>query len=268
MQHHSQNNKSQQSLAPLSLFSSSSLLSSQSSSMSCYQYCNSTTSCQLLPQTSMSLIISSPSLTIIQFDETQNIHHRKSSAENIMTNDNVQNSDDSCDYRRLLVQLEETERRFDEFWNIHLSRLKQCLELRRFEQDFRELQVSNLCDIDFFYFLINISYILQTNFDSHLKKVSEMTEIGETVSRVDQLIRETKAFNKICQSDVERAEEVISTGGQLINARSPCPQELVQPKCDELSRVCEIVTQRLSKRLETLSKNRDLMERVEKVRKV
>lgn len=98
-----------------------------------------------------------------------------------------------------------------------------------------------------------------------MKKVSEMTEIGETVTRVDQLIRETKAFNKICQSDVERAEEVISTGGQLINARAACPQELVQPKCDELSRVCEIVTQRLSKRLETLSKNRDLMERVEKV---
>lgn len=51
------------------------------------------------------------------------------------------NADDSRVYRRLLVQLEETERRFDDFWNTHLIRLKQCLDLRRFEQDFRELQV-------------------------------------------------------------------------------------------------------------------------------
>lgn len=51
------------------------------------------------------------------------------------------NADDSRVYRRLLVQLEETERRFDDFWNTHLVRLKQCLDLRRFEQNFRELQV-------------------------------------------------------------------------------------------------------------------------------
>lgn len=53
------------------------------------------------------------------------------------------NADDSRVYRRLLVQLEETERRFDDFWNTHLIRLRQCLDLRRFEQDFRELQVHN-----------------------------------------------------------------------------------------------------------------------------
>lgn len=49
--------------------------------------------------------------------------------------------DETRVYRRLLVQLEETERRFDDFWNTHLLRLRQCLNLRRFEQDFRELQV-------------------------------------------------------------------------------------------------------------------------------
>ncbi|XP_055702828.1 guanine nucleotide exchange factor DBS isoform X3 [Phlebotomus papatasi] len=147
---------------------------------------------------------------------------------------------------RLLVQLEETERRFDEFWNAHLTRLKHCLELRRFEQDFRELQI---------------------NFDSHLKTVSEMTEIGETVQRADTLVKETKTFQKLCQSDIDRAEEVISTGQQLISARGACPREVVQPKCDELSRVCEILTERLSRRLEILAKNRDLMERVEKANK-
>lgn len=39
-----------------------------------------------------------------------------------------------------------------------------------------------------------------------------MTEIGETVTRVDALIRETKAFQKICNSDIERAEEVVASG--------------------------------------------------------
>lgn len=140
-------NSPSQPLAPLSLLSSSSLLSSQSSSMSCYQY--NSAPCQLLSQTSTSLIISSPSFIIIQLDDTNSNCHRQqsrrqSSAENIMNKENAHHSDDNCDYRRLLVQLEETERRFDEFWNIHLSRLKQCLELRRFEQDFRELQVSSI----------------------------------------------------------------------------------------------------------------------------
>lgn len=56
-------------------------------------------------------------------------------------NVNAYHLDDTRVYRRLLVQLEETERRFDDFWNTHLIRLKQCLDLRRFELDFRELQV-------------------------------------------------------------------------------------------------------------------------------
>lgn len=54
-------------------------------------------------------------------------------------------------------------------------------------------------------------------------------------------------------------------GQQLISVRGACPREVVQPKCDELSRVCDIVTERLSRRLEILLKSRDLMERVEKV---
>lgn len=125
-----------------------------------------------------------------------------------------------------------------------------------------------------------------------------MTEIGETVKRVDALIWETKTFQKLCDADIERAEEVVATGEsidsvefgalknivyadfadffsrrrrrqtgqQLISVRGACPKEVVQPKCDELSRVCDIVSERLTRRLETLLKSRDLMERVEKVR--
>lgn len=144
--------------------------------------------------------------------------------------------------------------------------------------------------------------LIQINFDSHLKVVSEMTEIGETVERVDALLKETKRFQKLCDVDIERAEEVVEigelffteaksrvlpvfhcrgmlfidtkfccfspqfSGQQLISVRGACPKEVVQPKCDELSRVCDMVTERLSRRLEILLKSRDLMERVEKVR--
>lgn len=57
-----------------------------------------------------------------------------------------------------------------------------------------------------------------------------------------------------------------AAGQQLINVRGACPKEVVQPKCDELTRVRDIVTERLTRRLEILLKSRDLMERVEKVR--
>lgn len=60
----------------------------------------------------------------------------------------------------------------------------------------------------------------------------------------------------------------IVSGQLLIDTYSTCPKDIVQPKCDELYRVCEVFTDRLAKRLETLLKARDLMERVEKVRKI
>ena len=43
------------------------------------------------------------------------------------------------DYCRLLVQLEETERNFDDFWGQHENRLQQCLQLRKFEEDFKQV---------------------------------------------------------------------------------------------------------------------------------
>lgn len=46
------------------------------------------------------------------------------------------------DTSRLLVQLQETETRFDHFYDEHTKELRNVLELRRFEQEFRELQVN------------------------------------------------------------------------------------------------------------------------------
>lgn len=79
---------------------------------------------------------------------------------------------------RLLVQLEETERTFDLFWSHHSSRLRHCLALRQFEQDFRELQAT---------------------LDQHLKTAEDMTEVGETQARVEQLLHDTSTFQRICR---------------------------------------------------------------------
>ncbi|XP_011866012.1 PREDICTED: guanine nucleotide exchange factor DBS-like isoform X1 [Vollenhovia emeryi] len=144
---------------------------------------------------------------------------------------------------RLLVQLEETERTFDLFWSHHSSRLRHCLALRQFEQDFRELQAT---------------------LDQHLKTAEEMTEVGETQARVEQLLHDTTAFQRICRGDIDRAEEVISAGQQLLSGRHQCPTDVVEPKCVELQRVCTILSQRLERRLHMLTKCRELMERIDK----
>ncbi|KAF2903495.1 hypothetical protein ILUMI_02685 [Ignelater luminosus] len=145
---------------------------------------------------------------------------------------------------RLLVQLEETERTFDEFWKEHSTKLRHCLELRRFEQDFRELQV---------------------NFNSHFKTVSEMTEVGDTISRVETLIKETASFQKLCSTDIERAEEVISSGEQLLKIRNSFPHECIEPKCSELMRIHDDLLEKLARRMDTLVKCKNLMEQIEKI---
>lgn len=145
---------------------------------------------------------------------------------------------------RLLVQLEETERTFDVFWQQHSSKLRHCLELRRFEQDFRELQI---------------------NFDSHIKTLVDMTEIGDSVTRIDTLMRETQTFQKLCMVDIDRAEEVISSGQQLVKTRNSCPPECIEPKCSELMRMRDILSEKLVKRISNLVKSKQVMEQIQKV---
>lgn len=42
---------------------------------------------------------------------------------------------------RLLGQLDETETAFDDFWERHHTKLQQCLQLRHFEHNYREVCV-------------------------------------------------------------------------------------------------------------------------------
>ncbi|XP_037793760.1 guanine nucleotide exchange factor DBS-like [Penaeus monodon] len=146
---------------------------------------------------------------------------------------------------RLLVQLEETERTFDEFWTRHEGRLTQCLQLRRFETDFRELQQC-----------LEIS----------LKQLSAMSEIGDSVHHVDQLLAEAQDFHMMTADQLEKAEELRIIGTQLIESQHYAVDS-IQPKCVELVRMRDAFHDRITNRLETLHKCRDLQERIEQANK-
>nr|CAH7726390.1 unnamed protein product [Callosobruchus chinensis] len=105
---------------------------------------------------------------------------------------------------------------------------------------------------------------LQVKFESHLKTISDAVESGDTVESIDQLIKQTKVFEKLCTADVDRADEVISSGQHLVSINS-CPRECVEPKCTELIRVRNLLLERLAKRIEALTTTRTLLERIDNV---
>jgi pleckstrin homology domain-containing family G member 4 len=104
----------------------------------------------------------------------------------------------------------------------------------------------------------------QPRFDSDLKILSEMTEIGDSVTRMDQLVDEINQFEQSCQPDIERAQEVIVKGQTIIQrSERSASKDMVEPKCNELRRIVNLFEEKAGKRKETLFKARDLMERVE-----
>lgn len=147
---------------------------------------------------------------------------------------------------RLLVQLEETEKTFDDFWEKHSRKLQHCLELRKFEQNFRELRV---------------------NFDSHLKIVTEMTSTADNAHQLETLVKETREFEVFCLADIEKAEEVITSGRNLLTIKNSCPLECVEPKCNELIRMRELLLEKLEERMNNLMKCKEFIEKVEKANK-
>lgn len=91
-----------------------------------------------------------------------------------------------------------------------------------------------------------------------------MNEIGDSVTRMNQLIDELKSFEETCQSDLYRTHEVIAKGKAITDSNDRCAsKDTVEPKCAELNRITELFHEKLAKREEVLTKARDLMERVD-----
>ncbi|CAN7997827.1 unnamed protein product, partial [Ixodes pacificus] len=150
-----------------------------------------------------------------------------------------------CAVERLLQQLNSTEDGFDAFWSAHQKRLNQCLELRKFEQEFRELQA---------------------NMAANLRDLSAMQSMGDSVAQVDTLLQELHEFQSLSEEDTEKAEQLRQAGRELI-VGGHYAVDSIEPKCVELERMCADFQEQLRQRLDVLHRFRDLQHRIDKANK-
>uniref|UniRef100_A0A674IZM1 MCF.2 cell line derived transforming sequence-like 2 n=1 Tax=Terrapene triunguis TaxID=2587831 RepID=A0A674IZM1_9SAUR len=140
--------------------------------------------------------------------------------------------------------LDETEKAFDQFWSKHHLKLEQCLQLRHFEHDFREvkLELDNLMDA-------------QAGF----------TDIGDSVTRVEHLLKERKQLEEKGQEPLEKAQSLALHGDQLIQ-NNHYAVDSIRPKCVELRRICDDFTNETKKKYDILGKSLELHKQLDKAR--
>ncbi|XP_067848574.1 guanine nucleotide exchange factor DBS isoform X1 [Heptranchias perlo] len=154
---------------------------------------------------------------------------------------NTDELDNLSTVERLLDQLNETEMAFDEFWNKHQLKLKQCLQLRYFEQDFREVK---------------------TALDIVTERHSTFTDIGNSSSHVAHIVRDLCSFEEKSQGALERAEALAFQGDHLIEDNHYAVDSIL-PKCNELRGVCDSLVNGIKTKKELLNQSMELHKRLE-----
>uniref|UniRef100_A0A2K5UU54 Guanine nucleotide exchange factor DBS n=1 Tax=Macaca fascicularis TaxID=9541 RepID=A0A2K5UU54_MACFA len=149
--------------------------------------------------------------------------------------------DNQATVQRLLAQLNETEAAFDEFWAKHQQKLEQCLQLRHFEQGFREVKA-----------------IL----DAVCQKIATFTDIGNSLAHVEHLLRDLASFEEKSGVSVERARALSLDGEQLIENKHYAIDS-IRPKCQELRHLCDQFSAEIVRRRGLLSKSLELHRRLE-----
>ncbi|XP_055101296.2 guanine nucleotide exchange factor DBS isoform X16 [Symphalangus syndactylus] len=149
--------------------------------------------------------------------------------------------DNQATVQRLLAQLNETEAAFDEFWAKHQQKLEQCLQLRHFEQGFREVKA-----------------IL----DAVSQKIATFTDIGNSLAHVEHLLRDLASFEEKSGVAVERAQALSLDGEQLIENKHYAVDS-IRPKCQELRHLCDQFSAEIARRRGLLSKSLELHRRLE-----
>ncbi|XP_069753200.1 guanine nucleotide exchange factor DBS [Narcine bancroftii] len=134
---------------------------------------------------------------------------------------------------RLLIQLDETENAFDQFWSKHHLKLEQCLQLRHFEQDFREVKI-----------------IL----DCLMEEQAAFTDIGDSVACVEHLLKELVLQEEKAQESLGKAQSLALHGDQLIQSNHYAIDS-IRPKCNELRRICDDFTNEMKKKHDVLGKS-------------
>uniref|UniRef100_A0A8B9FKL6 MCF.2 cell line derived transforming sequence-like 2 n=1 Tax=Amazona collaria TaxID=241587 RepID=A0A8B9FKL6_9PSIT len=143
---------------------------------------------------------------------------------------------------RLLAQLDETEKAFDQFWTKHHLKLEQCLQLRHFEHDFREVKLA---------------------LDNLMEAQAGFADIGDSVTRVEHLLREQKQLEEKGQEPLEKAQSLAVHGEQLIQ-NNHYAVDSIRPKCVELRRICDDFTNETKKKYDILGKSLELHKQLDK----
>ncbi|XP_067569874.1 guanine nucleotide exchange factor DBS isoform X4 [Pseudorca crassidens] len=125
--------------------------------------------------------------------------------------------DSQSTVQRLLAQLSETEAAFDEFWAKHQRKLEQCLQLRHFEQDFREVKAA---------------------LDVLAQKITTFTDVGNSLAHVQHLLKDLASFEEKSSAVTQRARTLALEGEQLIELKHYAVDS-IRPKCHELHQLCD-----------------------------
>ncbi|XP_027632011.1 guanine nucleotide exchange factor DBS isoform X2 [Tupaia chinensis] len=144
--------------------------------------------------------------------------------------------DNQATVQRLLAQLDETEAAFDEFWAKHQQKLEQCLQLRHFEQGFREVKAT---------------------LDVVSQKISTFTDVGNSLAHVGHLLKDLGSFEEKSSVAVDRARALSLEGEKLIEDRHYAVDS-IRPKCQELRHICDHFAAEIGRRRELLGRSLEL----------
>ncbi|XP_036883457.1 probable guanine nucleotide exchange factor MCF2L2 isoform X2 [Sturnira hondurensis] len=144
---------------------------------------------------------------------------------------------------RLLVQLDETEKAFTQFWSEHHLKLNQCLQLQHFEHSFCEVKLA---------------------LDNLLAEQAEFTDIGDSVMRVEQLLKEHKKLREKGQEPLEKAQLLAIIGDQHIQS-GHYAADSIRPKCVELRHLCADCINESKRKYDLLGKSLELHRQLDKV---
>eukprot|EP00076_Gallus_gallus_P014525 XP_015133330.1 guanine nucleotide exchange factor DBS isoform X2 [Gallus gallus] len=150
--------------------------------------------------------------------------------------------DNQTTVERLLAQLHETESAFDEFWIKHQQKLEQCLHLRNFEQNFREVKAA---------------------LDIVSERLSAFTDVGNSCSHVEHILKDLANFEEKSCETVAKARMLASEGDAFIQSNHYAVDSII-PKCSELHHLCDAFTTEMEQRRNVLNKSLELHGLLEK----
>nr|XP_055060626.1 guanine nucleotide exchange factor DBS isoform X9 [Misgurnus anguillicaudatus] len=147
--------------------------------------------------------------------------------------------------QRLLGQLDETETAFDDFWDKHQTKLEQCLQLRHFEQDFREVRPQ----LDLVY-----------------DRLIGFSDVGISPAHAEHILKELTNHEERTCAVLDLALSLVSDADRLIEA-SHYAVDSILPKCSDLRAVCEEISVVLKAKKAHLLKAMELHQCLEKATK-